>query len=138
MRPIGDESRNLALRKCELKTRNLPFNEATRGARAAALLAGLDTLEGITVQRFQNGSNIFPITLRPEVGAEVFVTALRRRSVFVYTDDHEPSRISLTVNPTMLRRSTEELVEACEKAMSRDPERRHQRRPPRDRPLRPV
>ena len=86
--------------------------------RATVLLAGLDTLEGITVERFRNGSNIFPIMLGPEVGAEVFVAALRRRAVFVYTDDHEPSRISLTVNPTILRRSTEELVEAFREALS--------------------
>ena len=86
--------------------------------RATVLLAGLDTLEGITVERFRNGSNIFPIILGPEVGAEVFVAALRRRAVFVYTDDHEPSRIPLTVNPTILRRSTEELVEAFREALS--------------------
>lgn len=86
--------------------------------RATELLAGLDALEGITVERFRHGSNIFPAVLGPEVDTESFVVALRRRSVFVYSDDHEPSRVTLTVNPTILRRSTDELLEAFREALS--------------------
>ncbi|MDA1348354.1 MAG: aminotransferase class I/II-fold pyridoxal phosphate-dependent enzyme [Chloroflexi bacterium] len=86
--------------------------------RATELLAGLEALEGINVERFRHGSNIFPVMLGPEVDAETFVAALRRQSVFVYADDHESSWITLTVNPTILSRSTVELLEAFKEALS--------------------
>jgi len=85
--------------------------------RAKELFAGLDTLEGITIERFRNGSNMFPATLGPGVDATRFVAALRTRSVFVYADDDEPSRVPLTVNPTILKRPADDLLEVFRRAM---------------------
>ncbi|MCH8205947.1 MAG: aminotransferase class I/II-fold pyridoxal phosphate-dependent enzyme [Chloroflexi bacterium] len=84
--------------------------------RATDLFARMDELPDIAVRRIEHGSNIFPIELSAEVDIDAFIESLRGRSVFVYADDDDPSRIRLTVNTTILRRSTDELMGAFQDA----------------------
>ena len=87
--------------------------------KAEELFAGLNSLAGIGVGRFEHGSNIFPLELAPEIDREAFLSHLRERWVFVYPNEEEPARTYLTVNTTILRQSNEELVSAFEDALAK-------------------
>ena len=86
--------------------------------QATSLFTRLNTLSGIKVGRFENGSNIFPVELNPSIEVDAFISALRRHSVFVYPDEAEPRRIYLTVNTTILRQNKDDLSEAFEDALT--------------------
>ena len=87
--------------------------------KAEELFAGINTLVGIDIGRFEHGSNIFPVELAPEIDSESFFSRLRERWVFVYPHEEEPGRIYLTVNTTILRQSNDELVSAFEDALAK-------------------
>ena len=86
--------------------------------RAADLFAQINDLQGIAIERLPHGSNIFPATLATNVDPKEFTASLCQRSVFVYADEDDPSRVPLTVNPTILRRSTDELLDAFREALN--------------------
>ena len=85
--------------------------------RASILFARLNSLPGIAVRRFENGSNIFPLELDSERDFEKFVSALRQRSIFVYPDEADSRCAYLTVNTTILRRSPDDLYSAFHDAL---------------------
>ena len=87
--------------------------------RASALFARLNELDGISIGRFEHGSNIFPLELDPGVDAESFLSALLQHWVFVYRDEFDPDRILLHVNTTILRQTNDALLAAFEDALVR-------------------
>lgn len=91
--------------------------------RARSVFARLSNLPGIEVQPFEDGSNIFPMTIGPQLDVERLVSSLGRDGVLIYPDREDCREILLTVNTTVLRRSEDRLVGAFERAVedSRDP-----------------
>ena len=85
---------------------------------AASLFNRLNLLDGLRVEKFEHGSNIFPVRLKPEVDVGRFVGALKERWVFAQVDEDDPSQVFLTVNTTILRQSEDELVEAFSYALA--------------------
>lgn len=86
---------------------------------AASLFNRLNSLDGLRVEKFEHGSNIFPMCLEPEVDVETFVGALKERWVFAQRDEDDPDQVFLTVNTTVLRQSEDEIVEAFSYALAR-------------------
>ena len=92
------------------------FNRAM--ARARALFDKINALEGITVERFAHGSNIFPLKLASDVDSTRFIKTLEAHSVSVSPPDSDHAgRIMLTVNPTLLRQDIQELCCTFERAI---------------------
>ena len=92
------------------------FNRAM--ARATALFDKINVLEGINVERFEHGSNMFPLKLAADVDGKRFVKTLEEHSVSVSSPDGVHSRrIMLTVNPTILRQDIQNLRFAFERAI---------------------
>jgi threonine aldolase len=89
----------------------------TAMAKGVALIDCLNECEGIKVQRFPHGSNIFPVELDPRVDVETFLAALRRDWIFLFPDEGSTGQIHLTVNTTMLRQPNEAIVAAFEHAL---------------------
>ena len=91
--------------------------------RARSVFARVSDLPGIKVQPFEDGSNIFPMTVGPQLDVEGLVSSLGRDGVSIYPEGEDRRRILLTVNTTVLRRSEDQLVRAFERAVedSRDP-----------------
>ena len=75
-------------------------------------------LPEISIKTFDNGSNIFIATLKKSLDVDVFVFSLRRQMIFVYQDDTNPSQINITINATILRRSTDELLASFKEAFA--------------------
>ena len=92
------------------------FNRAM--TRASVLFDKINTLEGITVERFEHGSNIFPLKLESDVDSTRFVRTLKEHSISVsHPDSDHAGRIMLTVNPTLLRQDIQDLFCAFERAV---------------------
>lgn len=92
------------------------FNRAM--TRASALFEKINALESITVERFEHGSNIFPLKLESDVDGTRFVEVLKEHSVSVSPPDSDDAgRILLTVNPTILRQDIQNLFYAFERAV---------------------
>ena len=91
--------------------------------RARSVFARLNDIPGIDIQPFADGSNIFPMTVEPQVDAGRLASSLGREGVFIYPEGPCQPRILLTVNTTVLRRSEDRLVGAFRRAVesSRDP-----------------
>ena len=86
--------------------------------RASDLIRALEKLPQISIKTFDNGSNIFLATLNKTVDVDAFVLSLQRQMIFVYRDDINPVQINITINPTILRRSTEELLASFKQAFN--------------------
>ena len=92
------------------------FNRAM--ARATALFDKINGLEGINVEHFEHGSNMFPLKLESDIDSKRFVKTLGAHSVSVSPPDADHSRcIMLTVNPTILRQDIQDLLFAFERAI---------------------
>lgn len=92
------------------------FNRAM--TRARVLFDKINALEKITVERFEHGSNIFPLQLASDVDSTRFVKVLEAHSVSVSpADSDHAGRILLTVNPTLLRQDIQNLFCAFERAI---------------------
>ena len=92
------------------------FNRAM--ARATALFDKINGLEGINIEHFEHGSNMFPLKLESNIDSKRFVKTLGEHSVSVSPPDADHSRcIMLTVNPTILRQDIQDLLFAFERAI---------------------
>ena len=92
------------------------FNRAM--TRARALFDKINALEGINVERFEHGSNMFPLQLESGVDSTHFVKTLEAHSVSVSPPDGDHAgRIMLTVNPTLLRQDIQDLLRTFERAI---------------------
>jgi threonine aldolase len=87
--------------------------------KGVELLVGLNDLEGISVGRYEHGSNIFPVALDAAIDADAFIEALHADWVFVYPTEDDPDEIRFTINTTILRQSNDQLVAAFAKALVR-------------------
>ncbi len=102
-----------------LALRGLDGFEARFGkamAHARAVFAGLNELSEIRVRELENGSNIFPMEIGPEVDAACFVEALAECGVVIVPDE-ESGEVNLTVNTTILRKERAEICGAFEVAL---------------------
>ena len=86
------------------------FQQAMR--KAGDLFERLNDLPGLEVGKFEHGSNIFPLSLPPDVDGDKFAERLRRRDIFIYPDESTGHISRLTVNTSILRKSNEDIVEA--------------------------
>ena len=92
------------------------FNRAM--TRAKVLFDKINALESINVERFEHGSNMFPLTLESDVDSTRFVKTLEAHSVSVSPPDSDHAgRIMLTVNPTLLRQDIQDLLCTFERAI---------------------
>ena len=92
------------------------FNRAM--TRAKVLFDKISVLEGINVERFEHGSNMFPLKLESDVDSTRFVKTLEEHSVSVSPPDGDHvGRIMLTVNPTILRQDIQDLFCTFERAI---------------------
>ena len=92
------------------------FNRAM--TRAKVLFDKISALEGINVERFEHGSNMFPLQLESGVDSTHFVKTLEEHSVSVSPPDGDHAgRIMLTVNPTLLRQDIQYLLCTFERAI---------------------
>ena len=92
------------------------FNRAM--TRAKVLFDKINALEGINVERFEHGSNMFPLKLESDVDSTRFVKTLEERSVSVSPPDGDHAgRIMLTVNSTILRQDIQDLLCTFERAI---------------------
>ena len=92
------------------------FNHAM--TRASTLFDKINALESINVERFEHGSNIFPLKLESDVDGTRFVRTLKEHSVSVSPPDGDHAgRIMLTVNPTVLRQDIQDLLRTFERAI---------------------
>lgn len=87
-------------------------------SKAEGLFQELNRLEGLSVESYEHGSNIFPVTLDGDVDVEKLIEELAGYSVFVNTDEGNPTKIHLTVNTTILRQSNEDITRAFEAALN--------------------
>jgi threonine aldolase len=96
------------------------FEERFTGAmsKAERLFSELNRLDGLNVESYEHGSNIFPVALDVDVDVEKFIEELANHSVFVNTDEGNPTKIHLTVNTTILRQSNEDISRAFEAALN--------------------
>ena len=76
---------------------------------ASKLLDSLDTLKHISIKRFENGSNMFPVELDKSVDVDIFVSSLRSKSIFIYPEGDDSEKFTITVNTTLLRQPHSEL-----------------------------
>lgn len=88
-------------------------------AQAAALFERLNTLSGITVGRFEHGSNLFPVAVNPEVNMETLVPALCEQGIYISPGKEIPSEFHLTVNTTILRQQNDDLFDAFKTALTK-------------------
>ena len=92
------------------------FNRAM--TRAKVLFDKISALESINVERFEHGSNMFPLRLESDVDSTRFVKTLEAHSVSVSPPDGDHAgRIMLTVNPTLLRQDIQDLLCTFERAI---------------------
>ncbi|MCI0437547.1 MAG: threonine aldolase family protein [Chloroflexi bacterium] len=92
--------------------------------KALELFDLLNTQDGIRVEAFKHGSNIFSLVLAPEVDLESFVSALKQHWVFIFTEEPYRGRPLVAVNTTILRQSNDELARAFEEALAQGKRRR--------------
>ena len=92
------------------------FNRAM--IRARALFDKINALESVSIERFEHGSNIFPLKLESDVDSTRFVKTLEAHSVSVSPPDGDHAgHIMLTVNPTLLRQDIQDLFYTFERAV---------------------
>ena len=87
-------------------------------SKAERLFSELNRLDGLNVESYEHGSNIFPVALDAEVDVERLIEELANYSVFVNTDEGDDIKIHLTVNTTILRQSNEDISRAFEAALN--------------------
>ncbi|MDP6454279.1 MAG: aminotransferase class I/II-fold pyridoxal phosphate-dependent enzyme [SAR202 cluster bacterium] len=80
----------------------------------------LNEIGGIQVEQYENGSNIFPLTLDASIDIDIDALAdrLRESWIFIPTTPDDYGRHHLTVNTTLLRQSNDEIVTAFREALS--------------------
>ena len=87
-------------------------------SKAGDLFERLNDLPGLEVGKFEHGSNIFPLSLPPDVDSDKFAESLRRNDVFIYPDESTGLMSRLTVNTSILRKSNETIFEAFSEALN--------------------
>ena len=87
-------------------------------SKAGELFVELNQLRGIDVKVYEHGSNIFPVSLDEDVDAERLIEELSNHLLFANADEDNATKVHLTVNTTILRKSNEEIVSSFEAALN--------------------
>ena len=85
--------------------------------KAGRLFERLNALPGISIGRYENGSNIFPVDFDDGVDAHLAAEKLAERSVFIHPREGSQDSFALTVNTTILRQSNDDIVDAFSAAL---------------------
>ena len=88
--------------------------------KAGRLFDSMNTLDGIEIDRYEHGSNIFPMKLSPGVDVEGFTSSLSRNWIFVHHNENNPDSNHLTVNTTILRQSNDDIYAAFDEALTKN------------------
>ena len=78
----------------------------------------LNEIGEIQVGQYENGSNIFPLTLDASIDIDALADRLRESWIFIPTTPDDYGRHHLTINTTLLRQSNDEIVTAFREALS--------------------
>jgi threonine aldolase len=85
--------------------------------KARSLFDALNGLTGLAIERFPDGSNIFPLHLGADIDPAGFIARLADQGIVVPAATGDT--LQLTVNTTVLRRSNEEIVSCFRRALTR-------------------
>lgn len=85
--------------------------------KAGLLFDRLNSLPGISVGRYENGSNIFPVDFDDGVDAHLVAEKLAERGVFIHPREGSQDSFALTVNTTILRQTNDDIVDAFSAAL---------------------
>jgi threonine aldolase len=88
--------------------------------KAGRLFDSLNTLDGIEIDRYKHGSNIFPMKISPGVDVEGFTSSLSRNWIFVHHNENNPDSNHLTVNTTILRQPNDDIYSAFDEALTKN------------------
>jgi threonine aldolase len=80
-------------------------------SKAKSLFTELNKLPNVSIQTFENGSNIFELILDDAVDADKFTNNLRENKIDITWPNSEWHVPLLHVNPSILRRPNNEIVE---------------------------
>ena len=87
-------------------------------SKAQQLFEMLNKLPELQIDRFQHGSNIFPVSVDGKIDVAKLVSGLRERQVCIRLDEGQSDTLRLTVNTTWLRQPNEAIVVAFQHAIS--------------------
>jgi len=81
-------------------------------AKAEELFEGINEISGVSVRKFEHGSNIFELVLDEEIDTDSYIENLLENDVVLAWPSSEWPVPLLHVNATMLRRPNNEIVQA--------------------------
>lgn len=87
-------------------------------SKGRELFADLNSIDGVAVEAFEHGSNIFELRLDSSIDYERLRSSLMSHGVVVKEDSDGWPTSLLSINETILRRENSQLVEAFEAAAS--------------------
>jgi threonine aldolase len=87
-------------------------------SHGARLFGDLNGLNGLRITPLPDGSNIVPLYLEPGLSHRTLADALLRRRIVLAAEQGPDGAIPLTLNTTILRRSTGDLLEAFSEAVA--------------------
>ena len=95
------------------------FEERFQAARqkGRGLFKSLNDLDGVQIDEFRHGFNIFPLVLDETMDSDTMIDALRRRDIHVYPPENPEVGFTLTINTTVLRQPNEIIRTAFEDAV---------------------
>ena len=77
----------------------------------------INSLSGISITAFKNGSNIFLVKLSPSINPEKFKTALSKHSIYLDPNQSPNHTFTISVNTSLLRQTKEQIVESTKHAI---------------------
>ena len=81
-------------------------------AKAKSLFTEISKLPNVSINTFENGSNIFELILDDEIDADQFIVNLRENQIVVNWPNSEWPVPLLHVNPSILRQPNSEILHA--------------------------
>ena len=97
------------------------FEERFQAAmeKGRSLFKELNDLDGIQINEFRHGSNIFPLVLDSSINSDAVIDALRCRDIHAYAPENPKAGFTLTINTTILRQPNETILAAFEQALQK-------------------
>ncbi len=92
---------------------------ASAMAKASELFEDLSQLDGLKIEKFENGSNIFPVVLDESTDHATLIKKLSDLRIIVHPAEGSEVLSTLTVNTTILRQPNDEIVAAFREALRR-------------------
>ena len=85
--------------------------------KGRSLFKDLNALDGIQINEFKRGSNIFPLMLDGSINSDAAIDALRRRDIHIYAPENPEAGFTFTINTTILRQPNQTIRDAFEEAV---------------------